>query len=103
MTPEVLELQAFRLQESVDQVEHVEPDTATVDLREDVADLVEFEIAIQFDVGDLKLLGDALKVLVEKARVLRVLARLRGSLHHPQRLGLSLPSLSSSSRIPETT
>ena len=70
----MLELEALWLEQRVDQVEDVEPDAATVDLREDVADLVELEIAVELDVGDLVLLGDALQVLAEGTRVLRVLA-----------------------------
>ena len=46
------------LSKRVDQVEDVEPDSLAVDLREDVADLVDLELLIELDVGDLVLLRE---------------------------------------------
>ncbi len=63
--PEVLELQPLGLEQGVDQVEDVEPDAAAVDLGEDVTDLVQIEIAVELDVGDLVLLGNTFQVLAE--------------------------------------
>jgi hypothetical protein len=54
-----------RREESVDQVEDVEADPPAVDLGEDVADLVQLEVAIELDVGDLVLLGNAPEVFSE--------------------------------------
>lgn len=74
LTPQVLELQALWLQQGIDQIEDIEPDAATVDLSKNVAHLVEFEIPVELDVGNLELLGNAFKVLIEEARILAVLS-----------------------------
>ena len=70
--PHVLELEPLRLEQRVDQVEDVETDPLAVDLREDVADLVELEFSVQLDVGDLVLLGDPLQVLAKRLRIVGV-------------------------------
>ena len=67
----MLELKSLRLQQRIDQIEHVKADPATVDLGEDVADLVDFEVAVQLDVGDLVLLGNGPEVFSESAGVAR--------------------------------
>jgi hypothetical protein len=54
---------------------HVEPDALAVDLRKDVADLVEGEITVELDVGDLVLLGDPFEVLAERLGIVRALHR----------------------------
>jgi len=54
----MLELEPLGLQERVQEVEDVQADAAAVDLREDVADLVQIEIAVQLDIGDLVLIGE---------------------------------------------
>ena len=50
LAPQVLELEALGLEECVDQVKDVETNAPAVDLGKDVADLVEFQLLIQFDV-----------------------------------------------------
>jgi len=74
----VLELQTLGLEQGVDQVEDVESNATAVDLGEDVADLVELEVSIELDVGDLVLLRDALQMLAEGARVLRAAVGILG-------------------------
>ncbi len=65
----MLQLQTLGFQQSIDEIEDVETDSAAVDLREDVADLVNSEIFVEFNVGDLVLLGDLLNILAEKSCV----------------------------------
>ena len=61
----MLQLKSFRLQQRVDQVKYVESDPLAIDLGEDVADLVNFEVPIQLDVGNLVLLCDPLNVVTK--------------------------------------
>ena len=65
LPPHVLELEPLRLDKRVDEIEDVETDPLAVDLREDVADLVQGKLAVQLDVGDLVLLGYLLQVLAK--------------------------------------
>ena len=55
------------LEERVEQIEHVEPHSATVDLGKDVADPVDLQRAVELDVGYLVLLGDFLEMTAELA------------------------------------
>ena len=75
LPPHVLELEPLRLDERIDEIEDVETDPLAVDLREDVADLIQGKLAVQLDVGDLVLLGYFLQVLAKRPRIVGVARR----------------------------
>jgi Phage integrase family len=67
---------------------HVEPNTAAVDLCENVTDLVHFDVLVQFDVGDLILACDALKVFAKQFGIFSVISSDLGRLLIPRRFRL---------------
>lgn len=48
-------------------VQDVGPDTTTVDLGENIADVIQLKITIELNVGDLILLGNGFQLFAERA------------------------------------
>ena len=81
VTPHLFQLKTFWLKQRVHQIEHIKPNSTTVDLGKNIADFVYFEILVQLDVGDLILARDALEVFTKGCGIVSmILSKLRSVL-----------------------
>jgi hypothetical protein len=72
ISPHLFKSETLGFKQRIYKVKKVEPDAAAVDLREDVADLVNFEVPIQFDVRNLVLVSDSFKIVPKRPGILGV-------------------------------